>query len=176
LWDVEANMTDVKTYDVDRAGAGEPLHNMWVRLTLDTTFVIRDIESAMDAYPRSECPYAVNPMKDLIGVKIGAGWQGEVRKRIGGALGCTHLRELLAPIGERSDAVLRTATGERSDAVLRTVTGDHRDAGDGRCPAQPWHRPGHNRTGAPARRNPTTPIARTIAKHSARATVPAMSG
>ena len=26
-------------------------------------------------------------------------------------------------IGERSDAVLRTATGERSDAVLRTATG-----------------------------------------------------
>ncbi len=40
LWDIEANMTDVKSHDVDRACAGEPLHDMWVRLTLDTTFVI----------------------------------------------------------------------------------------------------------------------------------------
>src|SRR5208282_804021 len=30
--------------------------------------------------------------------------------------------------GERSDAVLRTATGERSDAVLRTATGERSDA------------------------------------------------
>jgi hypothetical protein len=28
------------------------------------------------------------------------------------------------PIGERSDAVLRTAIGERSDAVLRTAIGE----------------------------------------------------
>jgi hypothetical protein len=72
LWDVEANMTDVKSYDTERGSAGEPLHNMWVRLTLDTTFVIHGIESAMDAYPQAICPQAVNPMKELVGVKIGA--------------------------------------------------------------------------------------------------------
>src|ERR1044071_4327555 len=32
------------------------------------------------------------------------------------------------PIGERSDAVLRTARGERSDAVLRTAIGERSDA------------------------------------------------
>src|SRR5882762_11915557 len=31
-------------------------------------------------------------------------------------------------IGERSDAVLRTAMGERSDAVLRTAMGERSDA------------------------------------------------
>jgi hypothetical protein len=128
LWDVEANMTDVKTYDVDRASAGEPLHNMWVRLTLDTTFVIRDIESAMDAYPRAECPHAVNPMKDLIGVKIGAGWQGEVRKRVGGALGCTHLRELLAPMA--------TTAMQAMGGVLRSRGTGHPQQGRGTCYAK----------------------------------------
>jgi hypothetical protein len=98
LWDIDANMTDVKAYDTERGKAGTPMHNMWVRLTIDTDFVIRDIESIMDAHPQPSCPFAVSPMKDLIGLKIGAGWQGEVRKRIGGALGCTHLRELLAPM------------------------------------------------------------------------------
>ena len=128
LWDIEANMTDVKTHDVDRACAGEPLHDMWVRLTLDTTFVIRDIASAMDAYPRGECPRAVDPMQELVGVRIGAGWQGEVRQRIGGALGCTHLRELLAPIA--------TTAMQAMGGVLRSRgTGQPRQ-GKGTCYAK----------------------------------------
>jgi hypothetical protein len=98
LWDVDANMVDTKTYDTERGKAGQPLHDMWVRLTLNDEMVIQNIESSMDAFPQATCPMAVHPMKELVGVKIGAGWQGEVRKRIGGALGCTHLRELLAPM------------------------------------------------------------------------------
>jgi len=35
---------------------------------------------------------------------------------------------LRTAIGERSDAVLRTAIGERSDAVLRTAIGERSDA------------------------------------------------
>ena len=128
LWDVEANMTDVKSYETDRAKAGEPVHDMWVRLTLDTKFVIRAIESSMDAYPRSNCPLAVNPMKELVGLKIGAGWQGEVRKRIGGALGCTHLRELLAPMA--------TTSMQAMGGVLRSRgTGQPRQ-GKGSCYAK----------------------------------------
>jgi hypothetical protein len=98
LWEVDANMVDTKTHDTERGRAGQPLHDMWVRLTLDTDFVIRDVASAMNAYPNATCPMAVDPMRGLIGVRIGAGWQQDVRKHIGGALGCTHLRELLAPM------------------------------------------------------------------------------
>jgi hypothetical protein len=125
LWDVEANMADVKSYDVDRASAGEPLHDMWIRLTLDTGLVIRGIETAMDAYPRSVCPHAVNPMQDLVGVKIGAGWQAEVRKRIGGALGCTHLRELLAPIA--------TTAMQAMGGLLRSRGAGQPPQGKGTC-------------------------------------------
>ncbi|GAB1715340.1 MAG: hypothetical protein NTAFB05_03820 [Nitrobacter sp.] len=46
--------------------------------------------------------------------------------------GCEDLTEKdvdgRGPIGERSDAVLRTAIGERSDAVLRTAIGERSDA------------------------------------------------
>jgi hypothetical protein len=117
LWDVEANMTDVKAYDVDRARAGEPLHDMWVRLTLDTALVIHGVESVMDAFPRGVCPHAVDPMQELVGVKIGAGWQAEVRKRIGGALGCTHLRELLAPMATTAMQAMGGVLRSRSDAA-----------------------------------------------------------
>ena len=128
LWDVEANMTDVKTYDTERGKAGQPMHDMWVRLTLDTQFVIQGIESAMDAYPQQTCPHAVNPMQELIGVKIGAGWQRDVRQRIGGALGCTHLRELLAPMA--------TTAMQAMGGVLRSRgTGGQRQ-GKGTCYAK----------------------------------------
>lgn len=128
LWDVEANMIDTKTHDTERARAGQPLHDMWIRLTLDTKFIIRGIESAMDAHPQPVCPHAVNPMRDLIGVKIGAGWQTEVRRRIGGALGCTHLRELLAPMA--------TTAMQAMGGVLRARgTGQPRQ-GKGTCYAK----------------------------------------
>lgn len=128
LWDVEANMIDTKTYDTERGKAGQPLHDMWVRLTLNDDMVIQAIESAMDAYPQAVCPMAVHPMKDLIGVKIGAGWQGEVRKRIGGALGCTHLRELLAPMA--------TTAMQGMGSVLRARGGGKPRQGKGTCYAK----------------------------------------
>ena len=43
-------------------------------------------------------------------------------------------------IGERSDAVLRTATGERSDAVLQTAM------------------PGYDELSIPSERRPTDPV------------------
>src|SRR5262245_28681077 len=52
-----------------------------------------------------------------------------------GLVPAISLRDMLCPpkrdardIGERSDAVLRTAVGERSDAVLRTAAGERSDA------------------------------------------------
>ncbi len=128
LWDVEANMIDTKTYDTERGKAGQPLHNMWVRLTLTDDMVIQGIDSSMDAYPQEVCPMAVHPMRELVGVKIGAGWQGEVRKRIGGALGCTHLRELLAPMA--------TTAMQGMGAMLRARGGGQPRQGKGTCYAK----------------------------------------
>jgi hypothetical protein len=128
LWDVDANMSDVKTYDTERGRAGQPMHDMWVRLTLDTEFVIRGVASVMDAYPQGTCPFAVNPMQELVGVKIGAGWQSEVRQRIGGALGCTHLRELLAPMA--------TTAMQAMGGVLRGRGAGQPRAGKGTCYAK----------------------------------------
>lgn len=125
LWDIEGNMVDTKTYDTDRGKAGRPLHNMWVRLTIDTDFVIRDVQAAMDAFPQQTCPFAVDPMKDIIGIKIGGGWQREVRARIGASLGCTHLRELLAPMA--------TTAMQAMGGVLRSRGTGRARQGKGTC-------------------------------------------
>src|SRR3546814_9238527 len=56
LWDVEGHMTDVKAYAFDnehrgRIEPGTPLHDIWLRLTLDDRMEIRAVEAVTDAAP-----------------------------------------------------------------------------------------------------------------------------
>ena len=103
LWDIEGHMVDVKSYDFDttergHVAAGVPVHEMWVRITIDDDFLIHDAEASTEYAPFGVCPQAAPPMKKIKGLRIGSGWRREINKRIGGTLGCTHLRELLGPI------------------------------------------------------------------------------
>ncbi len=101
LWDIEARITDTKTYPFDnewRGGIepGDPIHDMWIRLTMDDDRVITGVETAMDGTPFETCLGAAPNFKALVGVKIAPGWNLAVRKRVGGPAGCTHMVELLA--------------------------------------------------------------------------------
>jgi hypothetical protein len=104
LWDIEGHLTDIKTYSFpnqDRAGeirAGEPLHEMWIRLTLDMNFLIHDAEAGTDWSPFNICPQIANRYKKLIGVHIGPGWNRKLKELFGSINGCTHLTELLGPV------------------------------------------------------------------------------
>jgi hypothetical protein len=56
LWDIEGHLVDTKTepFPVDSRGLlppGEPLHEMWLRVTLDDTFLIHEVEAVIDASP-----------------------------------------------------------------------------------------------------------------------------
>ena len=100
LWDIEGHMTDVKTYSFQNryrgeVQAGEPLHDMWIRLTLDEDLIVRDIEAATEASPYAVCPAVTPNFKRMIGEKVAAGWRGAIRKKLGGVEGCTHLVEML---------------------------------------------------------------------------------
>jgi hypothetical protein len=104
LWDIEGRMTDTRDEDLQLRAeprlvpAGEPLHDMWVRLTLDDDMVVRAVEASTDAAPASICGGAVAPMQKLVGLRIAAGWTNAVKERLGGPRGCTHLMELMWPI------------------------------------------------------------------------------
>lgn len=103
LWDIEARITDTKTYGFDNewrgtVEPGDAVHDMWIRLTLDDDKVIRDVATAMDSTPFEICSNVAPNFKALIGVRIGAGWNVAVRKRVGGTAGCTHVVELLAVV------------------------------------------------------------------------------
>lgn len=100
LWDIEAHMTDVKTYSFqnDYRGtvqAGEALHDMWIRLTLDEDLIVRDIEAVTDGAPFAVCPAITPNFKRMIGERVSGGWRGAIRKKLGGVEGCTHLVEML---------------------------------------------------------------------------------
>lgn len=103
MWDIEGNLTDIKAYPFENKfrgtiEAGEPFHDMWLRLTVDSDFVIRQVETVMDSTPFAVCP-AIEPAFDkLKGLRIGPGWNREARKRLGGVNGCVHLVDLLRPM------------------------------------------------------------------------------
>ena len=77
LWEIEARMTDVKTYafpNEDRGGkieAGEPLHDMTLRLVIDDDFLIHDVDARTDSSPFALCPAITARYQRLIGVRIG---------------------------------------------------------------------------------------------------------
>jgi hypothetical protein len=106
LWDIEAHLLDSRTYDCSydenhRDGlikAGEPVHDMWLCLTIDLDFAIHAVSASSDKTPFGSCPQATDAMQALIGIKIGAGWMRLVRQKIGPRQGCTHLVDLLGPI------------------------------------------------------------------------------
>ena len=55
LFDIEAYLADVKDHDyallTGVRPAGEPVHDMWVRVTIDRTFVIHAIVAVSDRVP-----------------------------------------------------------------------------------------------------------------------------
>jgi hypothetical protein len=101
LWDIEAELTDVKPYDFQVANeqpfpAEAPIHGLKIRVTLNDQMVIQDVATAMDVIPHPECAGAPHGMHQLIGHTMGPGWRKVINTHIGGTQGCTHLREMLA--------------------------------------------------------------------------------
>lgn len=103
LWDIEARIVDTKTYayeEQDRGlrKAGDPVHHMAVRLTLDNAMVVHAIEVGMPETPYATCLTAIPAFQGLVGKKVGQGWRRAVNDCVGGTAGCTHVRELLFPM------------------------------------------------------------------------------
>mgnify|MGYP001043596962 FL=1 len=78
--------------------AGRPIHEMWLRITIDRSLLIHEAVSASDHTPYAQCLQANALYAQLNGIKIGPGWWSAVRARVGGTAGCTHIMELLRPM------------------------------------------------------------------------------
>ncbi len=103
LFDVEGHLVDRKTQPFTAAQgattpAGAAVHEMWLRLTIDDTYFIHDAVASTGAAPYGSCGQAPPAVACLRGLRIGAGWQREVKERLGGARSCTHITEMLGPL------------------------------------------------------------------------------
>lgn len=105
LYDVEGHLRDIKPFDFERSlsayptPAGEPLHDFWIRMSVDSGYVVRKIEASSDVTPFGVCKGAESTLSALLGERIARGWSSLVKERLRGAASCTHLMEMLIPMG-----------------------------------------------------------------------------
>lgn len=131
LWDIDAHISDIKTRDIKLASgirpAGHPVHDLWLRITVDTALTIVDAEAVSDAVPYPNHCDTIGPdYKKLIGLNLFKGFRDDVRQRLSGINGCTHITELAA--------VLPTAT-------IQAFAGEVLDTRDGASTDEQSHKP-----------------------------------
>ncbi|MDN3918938.1 DUF2889 domain-containing protein [Roseateles violae] len=130
LFDVEAELVDTKARDLMLAGelrkAGEPVHDMLLRLVVDAQLNIRQAGSQTRwmPYPGS-CDEHGDAYARLVGLNLMKGFRLGVKERLGGVKGCTHLTELCQVL---PTAVIQAFAG----IVIDTREGD----GSGQPPFQ----------------------------------------
>ena len=85
LWDLEAELIDVKAYDFPKRDgevfkAGDPIHHMHLRITIDGDFTIVAAQAVYDAAPYGGHCMAIEPAyTDLIGMNLLKGFRRQVK-------------------------------------------------------------------------------------------------
>lgn len=132
LFDIDASVHDVKDHDsVLLSGvrrAGDPVHDIHVRVTIDRAGVIRAIETHSDAVPYP--PYCADhddAYAALVGVSLFDGFRKALYGALGGVAGCTHITELLA--------FLPTAAVQTFAGLQREDSGERKPLQLDRCHA-----------------------------------------
>ncbi len=126
LWDIDAQITDVKTRPVTLASgvrpAGQPLHDLKLRLTIDLAFNVVAVEAVSDAVPYPGFCDTIGPAyQQMVGLNLLQGFRRQLQARLGEVSGCTHLTELAQIL---PTAALQAFAGD----VLDTRDGDAVDA------------------------------------------------
>jgi DUF2889 family protein len=114
-YDIEGHLTDTKAHVTfntwkGECAAGAPIHDMWLRFTVDSNLNIRSVDAASDAHPFASCPSVVPNFQALCGLRITGGFQRKVKELLGNTQGCTHLVDLAGMV---AIAALQTLGGLR---------------------------------------------------------------
>ncbi len=126
LWDIEAELTDTKARDFQLAtgmrAAGDPIHRMRLTITIDTRLNVIDARAEMLRVPYGGHCEAIEPdYGQLIGLNLMKNFRQQVRERLGGSHGCTHITELTnvlptAAVQAFAGEVFRTRDASQDDA------------------------------------------------------------
>jgi hypothetical protein len=117
LWDIEARLTDTKDHDYPIASGlrrrGDPVHDMWVRITIDGHMNVVAVDAASDAVPYpGACDGIAPDYGRIVGLNLGRGFRRTVGEMFGGVQGCSHLTELLLSL---PTAAIQTFASEVSE-------------------------------------------------------------
>jgi hypothetical protein len=117
LWDIEAHLTDIKNHDYHlKTGvrrAGQPVHSMWLRLTIDRKLNVVAAAAFSDAVPYpGGCETIAPAYGDLVGLNLVRNFRQKVGELLGGVRGCTHLTEMLAGM---PTAAIQSFAGEMKE-------------------------------------------------------------
>lgn len=114
LFEIEGHLTDIKHFDINATHfsrkAGDPVHDMKIRLTLDGEMKIVDAIAVTDGMPyENECNKITPDYREkLQGQKIAAGFRVFLAGLFGKLKGCAHMTELL---GSMAPAAIQSMYG-----------------------------------------------------------------
>ena len=143
LMDVEAHLVDTKGFDFSNPDRGQipsgvPLHEMWVRMTIGEDLTIVACEAVTDLGPYVTCTGGAASFAKLVGLTIKPGFLKAANARVGGVLGCTHLREMLQEIATTAFQTMwpvraqrRAAAGKPEEDDSALIDTCHAYAADG---------------------------------------------
>lgn len=115
LWQIEASVGDEKGQMVPfksrpNVSAGELIHHFSLCVVIDDDYQIRDVAAKALAAPWPACTDVAADYRKLIGMRIGPGFTHAVKATLGGALGCTHLTDL---VGEIANTYIQASWPDR---------------------------------------------------------------
>jgi hypothetical protein len=150
LWDIEGHLSDAWSEPVPMAAgmlpAGQPMHSMWLRLTVDRRATVVAAQAVTEAgpYGREACGAITPDYGRLVGVQIARGWRETIRRLFGRTAGCTHINELAGAMGSAAlQALWRELTAD-PDARPFSIDGCHALKASGPQVAKffpRWYRP-----------------------------------
>jgi hypothetical protein len=123
MFEVEGSVTDRKPHAFKVPNgpkvvlANEPIHDMSVRLIFDQDMLVHDVITFTNAAPYIDCYAAGTSLQALKGMRIAAGWSAEVIRRLGGVHSCTHLMQLLIPMGTTAFQTLTMLRMQQPDVL-----------------------------------------------------------
>ena len=99
-WDIEARLTDTKDHDYPLASGlrrkGEPVHDMWVRVTIDQQMNVLEAAASSDGVPYpGGCDTIAPAYEKLVGLNLMKGFRRATLDLFDTVRGCSHLTELV---------------------------------------------------------------------------------
>lgn len=117
LWEVDATLSDTKTRVAHMAQgprpAGTPIHDMLLRLVVNEQLDVVEAGSETRWMPYAgHCDAHGDAYGRLVGLNLLQGFRKQLRDRLSGVLGCTHITELAQVL---PTAVVQAMVGEVID-------------------------------------------------------------